>query len=163
MKKFLLFITGILCTITGLQAQTKPGPVRAAFAHSPVSWQYHAEKIGDNIYELHITARIRAGWHLYSQHQPGNAIALPTKIKFHDDPSIVFEGDPKEIGKREKSTIESLGISAYQYTGQVDFVQKVQVKETSSKSIIGSITYQVCKEKECLPPETAEFGIRLKE
>ncbi|MGH2644521.1 MAG: protein-disulfide reductase DsbD domain-containing protein [Chitinophagaceae bacterium] len=162
MKKFILFITGIVCAITGLRAQEKPGPLQTVFAHSPVIWQYDAKKVSGNTYELYITAFIKPGWHLYSQHQPEDAIALPTAIKFYADSSVTLEGHTKEEGHLEKDTIASLGISAYQYTGKVAFLQRVKVKEPVPVSIIGSITYQVCRNNECLQPETRQFGIRLK-
>src|SRR5699024_558231 len=141
MKKLILFIMGAVCAVTGLQAQTTTGPVRVAFGYSPVSWQYHVAKTSDNIYELNISAKIQQGWHLYSQHQPEGAIAIPTRIKFNKEPSIIFKGRPKEVGEREKSTIKSLGISAYQYTGKVDFVQTIKIKGTVPVSIAGTVTY----------------------
>ncbi|TAN17756.1 MAG: hypothetical protein EPN37_06260 [Chitinophagaceae bacterium] len=161
MKKLILFITGVVCALAGLHAQEKPEPVQTGFAPSPVSWQYHAKRISDNTYDLYITALIQPGWHLYSQHQPPDAIAIPTAIKFHTDAIISLEGKTKEIGNLEKDTIASLGISAWQYKGQVDFVQQVKVKNPVPASVIGSITYQVCRNNECLQPETKEFGIRL--
>lgn len=161
MKKLFLFITGMVCALTGLHAQEKPEPTQSGYALSPVSWQYHAKKISDNTYDLYITAFIQPGWHLYSQHQPPDAIAIPTAIKFHTNTFISLEGRTKEIGTLEKDTIASLGISSCQYEGQVDFIQQVKVKDPVPVSVIGSITFQVCRNNECLQPETKDFGIRL--
>jgi thiol:disulfide interchange protein DsbD len=161
MKKLILFIAGVVCALTGLHAQEKPGQLQPSSERSPISWQYHAQKISENTYNLYITAFIRSGWHLYSQTQPEDAIAIPTAIRFHTGPSLVLEGKTKEVGNLEKDTIASLGISSFQYEGKVEFVQRIKLTEPFPLSIIGSITYQVCKDNECLQPETKDFGIRI--
>ena len=50
-------------------------------------------------YEIHMTATIQTGWHLYSQTQPEDAIAIPTGIKFTSNPLVTAEGPVKEVGK----------------------------------------------------------------
>lgn len=129
----------------------------------PVSWHYHAEKTDDGSYQLHLKAMIKPGWHLYAQKQPEDAIAIPTKIKFRTTTLVDFVGTPREVGKKQTATIASMGISAYQYTGEVDFIQQIKLTGSTPDFISGSITYQVCKEYECLPPKTVDFNIRLKE
>ena len=37
---------------------------------SPVSWTFTAKKLGVKTYEVHMTATIQNGWHIYSQNQP---------------------------------------------------------------------------------------------
>lgn len=159
MKKQILFILGMVCFFSSSNAQSWQA-FHSDFA-SPVVWHFYAEKTGTNRYDLHITASIRPGWHLYAQKQPEDAIAVPTKITFHETGLTDFIGRPREVGKRETATIEAFGISAFQYSDKVDFIQKVKRKTARPETITGSITYQVCKEKECLPPETKKFRIGL--
>ncbi|MGZ8553853.1 MAG: protein-disulfide reductase DsbD domain-containing protein, partial [Chitinophagaceae bacterium] len=45
---------------------------------NPVSWSFSAKKVADKTYEIHLTATMQSGWHLYSQTQPDDAIAIPT-------------------------------------------------------------------------------------
>lgn len=161
MKKIIFFLTGFLCALTFSGAQEKPEPFQSTVANSPVSFEYHAKKISGNSYELYISAFIQPGWHLYSQHQPEDAIAIPTAIKFYKNASFLLNGGTKEVGNLEKDSIAALGISSLQYEGQVDFVQQVRLKALSPLRIIGSITYQVCKDNECLQPVTKEFTIRI--
>src|SRR4051812_3760227 len=47
---------------------------------NPVSWSFSSKKINDKLYEVQIVATIQSGWHLYSQVQPGDAIAVPTSF-----------------------------------------------------------------------------------
>ena len=40
---------------------------------NPVLWSFSSKKIADKTYEVHLTATIQKGWHMYSQHQPADA------------------------------------------------------------------------------------------
>ena len=75
MKRFILLsIIGLM--FTAVQAQ------------NPVSWTFSAKKIDDKTYEVHMTANIQSGWHLYSQNQPDDAIAIPTGFTINNNPLI---------------------------------------------------------------------------
>ena len=130
---------------------------------SPVQWQYSAKKVADKIYEIHVTATLDAGWHAYSQQQPEEAVAQPTQIQFKANPLVGLQGKMKEVGQMEKWSDESTGIKANQYAKQVDFVQTVKTKGSVKTSLSGSLTYQVCTDKMCLPPKTESFSIPLGE
>ena len=147
--KRLLFLLVILFCMTGLQAQ------------NPVNWKFSAKKIADKIYEIHMTASMDNGWHIYSQSQPADAIAIPTKIAFNNNPLVKIEGKVKEIGKVEKFHDASINVSANQYSKTVNFVQKVTLKAAAKTNISGIVTYQTCDDKQCLPPKKVPFKINL--
>lgn len=130
---------------------------------NPISWQYRVEKIGDHAFMLHMTAIIQPGWHIYAQQQPEDAIAIPTTIKFKDDSLITFDGVPKERGNKEKYYNKILGISDWQYEDTVDFVQILKIHKNGQARIEGCITYQACRDKECLKPSTRSFSITVKD
>ena len=132
-----------------------------AVAQSPVAWSYKAMKTGTNSYEVHVTATIPEGWHLYAQQQPKDAIALPTVISFRQNPLLVFTGKPREDGKLQKITSPGLGISAWQYTGTVDFVEQVKRKAAVKTTINGMIQFQVCTDEKCLPQTKQAFSIAI--
>ena len=129
---------------------------------SPVLWNYSATKTGDKTYELHITAIIQPGWHLYSQHQPDDAIINPTTIVFNKNPLVILDGKSKEIGKMELYRDKKLGISANQYAGKLDIVQKIKLKTNVKTNVVGSVEFQTCDDKKCLPPATVNFSIPIK-
>jgi thiol:disulfide interchange protein DsbD len=56
---------------------------------NPVSWSFSAKKIADKTYEVHLTATMQSGWHLYSQVQPEDAIAIPTDFKINNNPLLI--------------------------------------------------------------------------
>ena len=133
-----------------------------AFAQSPVSWAFSSKKIGANLYEVHLTATMQPGWHLYSQNQPADAVAQPTSFNFTGNPLVVLDGKVKEVGKLQKFRDEKLDVSANQYSGKVDFVQLVKVRGAAKTNVTGKLEFQTCDDKKCLPPKTVPFSIALK-
>jgi len=130
-------------------------------AQSPVSWAFTAKKLADKKYEVHITATVQSGWHLYSQVQPADAVINPTSIVFNSNPLLATEGKIKETGKVEKFHDEKLGISANQYAGTVDFVQVIKLKAKAKTNLAGVVEFQTCDDKKCLPPKKVNFSIPI--
>ncbi|PWT87458.1 MAG: hypothetical protein C5B54_12320 [Acidobacteria bacterium] len=149
MKKLFVFIVSSLLLFT-LHAQ------------NPVSWNFSSKKVSDKTFEVHLTADIQSGWHLYSQNQPDDAIAIPTSVKFNNNPLLQPDGKIKEVGKMEKFNDKTLGVSANQYSETVDFVQLVKLKSTAKTNVSGTVQFQTCNDKKCLPPKTVPFNIALK-
>ena len=149
MKKSVLFFLLVIFT-------------SVAIAQSPVSWAFNSKKIGTNLYEVRLTATMQPGWHLYSQNQPGDAIAQPTSFQFNSNPLLMLDGAVKEIGKLEKFRDEKLDVSANQYSGKVEFIQKVKVRGAAKTNVTGKLEFQTCDDKKCLPPKTVPFSIALK-
>jgi thiol:disulfide interchange protein DsbD len=131
------------------------------FSQDPVKWNYTAKKIGEGKYEVKLTASIQSGWHLYSQMQPESAIAQPTEIKFNKNPLLTLDDKMKEVGTMQKYKDEGLDVEAWQYSGKVEFVQKVKLKTNAKTMMTGSVEYQVCTDEKCLPPKTVPFSILI--
>ena len=129
---------------------------------NPISWTFTAKKTADKTYEIHMKATIQAGWHLYSQIQPGDAVASPTTFTLNPNPLLSTEGKITEQGKMEKFHDAKLDISANQYSGSVDFVQVVKLKANAKTSLTGSVEYQTCNDQKCLPAKTIPFSIAIK-
>lgn len=129
---------------------------------NPISWTFSSKKIDDKTFELHMTANIQDGWHLYSQTQPEDAIAIPTGFKINNNPLVQLDGKFKELGKMEKFHDKKLDLSANQYSQKVDFVQVVKLRGNAQTNVSGSVTYQTCDDERCLPPKTVKFSIDLK-
>jgi Disulphide bond corrector protein DsbC len=138
------------------------GTVAAKAQLNPVNWSFTSKKIADKTYEIHLTATMQSGWHLYSQVQPEDAIAIPTGFKINNNPLMSLEGKIKEVGKMEKFHDAKLEVSANQYADKVDFVQVVKLKANVKTNLTGSVEYQTCDDKKCLPPKTVNFSIAVK-
>jgi thiol:disulfide interchange protein DsbD len=131
-------------------------------AQNPVSWTFSAKKVDDKTYEVHMTANIQPGWHLYSQHQPDDAIAIPTGFTINNNPLLKLDGKVKEMGTMEKFHDKKLDVSANQYSNKVDFVQVIKLKARAKTNITGSVEFQTCNDEKCLPPKTVNFNVALK-
>ncbi len=129
---------------------------------NPVSWSFSAIKTGDKYYEIHMKATIQQSWHLYSQLQPADAIAIPTTFTILPNPLFKTEGKINEVGKMEKMNDATLGVSAHQYSTTVDFVQRVKLKANVKTNFSGNVEYQTCDDKKCLPPKKINFNVAIK-
>ena len=113
------------------------------------------------MYEVRLIANMQSGWHLYSQNQPKDAIAEPTKITFNKNPLLKTDGNIKEEGKMEKFHDATLDLSANQYSSKVEFVQMFKMKANAKTTVTGSVRFQTCNDERCLPPKTVNFTVAL--
>jgi hypothetical protein len=150
MKKLVLSLI-LVCTSFAIWAQTA----------NPVSWTFTSKKISENVYEVQMVANIQNGWHLYSQSQPKDAIAIPTSFSFNKNPLVELDGKVKETGKLEKFTDNELGVSANQYSKLVVFSQRVKLKGKAKTAVTGKVEFQTCDDKKCLPPKTINFTVNI--
>jgi DsbC/DsbD-like thiol-disulfide interchange protein len=150
MKNIFFFILAALA-LTTVSAQSQ----------NPVSWSFSTKKISDKEYEVQLTATMQNGWHVYSQQQPSDAIAIPTTFNFNKNPLVELEGKVKEVGKLEKFRDPLLDVTAFQYSNKVVFVQKVKLKGKVKTNVTGKLEYQACTDEKCLPPKTVDFSIPL--
>lgn len=150
MKKFFTF-TLLFCLALTAKAQL-----------NPITWSFSSRKLGDKMYEIEMKATIQNKWHLYSQVQPDDAIAIPTNFKFNPNPLYKLEGKVHESGKLEKYTDKTLGVSANQYSNTVVFTQKIKLKANVKTNVTGSVEYQTCDDEKCLPPKTVNYSIAVR-
>lgn len=148
MKRILLFFIAFAVFLIGANAQP-----------DPVSWKFSAKKVSDKVYDVYMTANLQPGWHIYSQTQAKDAIALPTEFNFTSNPLMVFSGKVKEEGKMEKFYDKILKSSANQYSKTVTFVQRVTLKANVKTTLAGIVEYQTCDDKKCLPPKKVPFKV----
>jgi thiol:disulfide interchange protein DsbD len=150
MKKFFALAV-VFFAATYVQAQ-----------QNPVAWTFTAKKVADKTYEIHMTATIQTKWHLYSQKQPDDAVVNPTTFVFSPNPLFKLDDKTKEIGAMEVMKDDKLGISAHQYSQTVNFVQRIKLKANVKTNFNGSVVYQTCDDKKCLPPKTVNFSVAIK-
>ena len=130
-------------------------------AQHPISWSFTSKKLTNGNFEIRMTASIQNNWHLYSQVQPDDAIAIPTNFTIKNNPLIELVGKIQEEGKLEKFHDKELDLSANQYSNKVDFVQVVKLKGKAKTNFSGTVEFQTCDDKKCLPPKTVPFNVSL--
>ena len=148
-KSFIFSALILFCLISGAQIL------------SPVKWSYSAKKIEKKSYDLHITAFIDDNWHLYSQ-DAGEEM-LSTSFNFMMNPIVKLEGKVLELGDLKKVYDPNLRLTLKYYYGNVDFIQKIKIKSSTSTVVKGSVKYIVCsdKDRKCLPAKEFPFSIKL--
>lgn len=150
MNKLILFISLVLLSL-GLSAQA----IKTA---QQIKWTVVAKKTGANTAEVYFKATLAPTWHIWSQ-DAGDDMLIPPAFTFKDK-DVVVNGKAREIGKKISKAEEGFKNKLNYYEGTVVFVQKV--KFGKQKSIIGSINYQICDPKRCLPPTDYEFNAVFK-
>lgn len=152
----LLVLTSAVTSLAGAQLS------------SPVSWSFAAQKAAGvsgkkNEAVLQMTARLRPGWHVFSQHlKPGGP--TPTLFTFQPHSNVKLLGavtEPKSITYFEP--LFKMNVSYFE--NEVIFEQRVKVLKQvkSPQTIKGKVEFMVCSAKECLPPDELEFEIALTE
>lgn len=127
----------------------------------PVKWTFDKNKISDDEYELVFTAKIDAGWHVYSQHIPdGGPVA--TSFNFDENKNIelidsVSEPEPiKEYDKNYKMTLKFFAEKAV-------FKQKIKVLTKEKFDVTGYLEFMCCDDSRCLPPSEIDFTYKINE
>ncbi|HEY8959503.1 protein-disulfide reductase DsbD domain-containing protein [Chitinophaga sp.] len=131
----------------------------SAQIENPVKWSFTAKKVNATTYEVHATATIDAGWHLYAQ-EAGEG-PVPTSFKFAKNPLAASVGKVEEVGKLHKSFDKNFNSELKFYENTVDFVQKVTVKGKAATKVKGTVEFMVCDDHQCLPPKEVEFAVSV--
>ncbi|MES2332022.1 MAG: protein-disulfide reductase DsbD domain-containing protein [Bacteroidota bacterium] len=151
MKKILIVTVLLMVSCVSAMSQVQ----------EPVSLTYSAKKTDAVTYEIHITAAIQSGWHIYSQTTPAGG-PVHTTVTFSSNPLAIITGNVKEVGKLEQHHEKLFGVDVKQFSNKVDFVQIVKLKKALKTNIAGSIEFMVCNDQQCLPPATKKFSVALK-
>lgn len=132
---------------------------------SPVSWSFSQRDAAGKKNEavLQMTARLRPGWHVFSQHLKSGG-PTPTLFAFQRNPNVQLLGavtEPKSITYFEP--LFKMDVSYFE--NEVQFEQRVKLVKPvkSPQAIKGKVEFMVCSAKECLPPDEVEFEIPLAE
>jgi DsbC/DsbD-like thiol-disulfide interchange protein len=147
MKKIIL---GVLLLLSGISGKAQ--------IVTPVKWAYAAKKINNREAIVYLKATIDKGWHIYSQNV-GEGGPVKTSFAFakSDDYQLVDKtAEPAPKTKFEKA----FDMKVTYFENAVIFQQKVKLVKPKT-TLKGTLTYMVCSNKECLPPEDVEFSVAL--
>jgi len=131
-----------------------------AAAQKPVRWKFSSKRIADKTYEIHLTARVEAPWHIYSQTNSGGG-PVAARIEFTNNPLITLMGSVKEEGKLITKNEKLFGVGVNYFENSVDFVQLVKIKSNGKTSVTGYVQYMVANEQQSLPTTTSSFNVAL--
>ena len=139
-----------LCCVLGMSAEIQ----------KPVTWSFSNKQVSDTEFDLILTASIDNSWHLYSQFI-GEGGPVPTSFKFNPSPDYTLVGKVNESPKPKKIYEKVFEMEVAFFEKKATFTQKVKLKVPASK-IKGTLTFMVCDDSQCLPPEDLDFSFDLK-
>lgn len=149
-KRFLFAVIAVLL----------PWYAAVAQIYDPVDWAYDVKILGDDEAELRFTAVMEGDWHIYATDLPKDEGPVPTAFDFEKsgDYRLVGELNAGEyITKYDPNFMMDLNF----YEGKAVFTQKIKRLSTSDFSVEGELTYMVCNDEMCLPPEYLPFALEV--
>ncbi|WP_200976059.1 cytochrome c biogenesis protein CcdA [Echinicola sp. 20G] len=123
----------------------------------PVSWKVESNAKEDGKVELIITAKIDAGWHLYSQHIDEGG-PVPTSFTFNESAAFELEGEMKEVTEPTEKYDDMFLMDVRYFSDKAIFKQMIIAKEAKG-SVEGTVAFMVCDDTQCLPPNEVELSI----
>ncbi len=149
MKK-LLALTAVLMAFFSLSAQQL----------DPVKWSYSVKETSPNTAELVFTAKLDAGWHLYSQYTDPNG-PLPINFEFVESADYQREGKVLEPKPHEEMD-DIFQCVVKSFSGTVVFRQKIKRLSEKDFTVKGVLNYQLCNDGSCIAPEDRDFAFKVK-
>lgn len=150
-KSLLLFFLSLILgsQLTTLKAQQL----------DPVKWSFSVKETTADEAELVFTAKLDAGWHLYSQHTDPNG-PLAINFEFTASPDYQRVGKVLEPKPHEEMD-EIFGCVVKSFSGTVVFRQKVKRLSNKDFSVKGTFSYQLCNDGSCIAPEDRDFSFTV--
>lgn len=122
----------------------------------PIKWNFYSKKIEEKVYELHFTAVIDRGWHLYSQHLPTDEGPIATTFYFEEGLELI--GETEEKGDLITDFDPNFDMELNFYADRVEFIQKIR---TDKNKVSGELEYMCCDDMQCIFPDPISFEMDL--
>ncbi|MEO6190416.1 MAG: cytochrome c biogenesis protein CcdA [Saprospiraceae bacterium] len=126
----------------------------------PVHWESKINNLGNQEYELVLSAKLDEGWCIYSQSSDPDA-AIPSEISIDKIAGLDIIGKVEERGHLKKAAEPLFDNKILaKYYEHVDFVQKFKAS-SNLKIIKASAYYMCCNSETCIPPTTKSFELNI--
>lgn len=148
------FLSLLVFIIVALQAK----PFYAQI-YDPVTWKTQVETKADNSFNLIAQASIEPGWHLYAQNLPEGG-PVSTSFNF---PSIDGYRLIGKVNQSEPITFfdDIFEMETSYYEIKATFTQRIEIEDTTLKTLVAEVTFMVCNDTQCLPPSTVDLVFKL--
>lgn len=129
--------------------------------HDPVKWSFSVKNLPSGEAELIASATIEEHWHVYSIDIPESSPVIGTALTFEKSSNYSKLGklkEPKPIEEYDPNFEETLKW----HENKVQIVQRIKILSEKDFTIKGELTYMVCNESMCLPPEYIDMVFKVK-
>ena len=126
-----------------------------SFGQEKVEWDVNYSKENS---QIEIIATIAEGWHLYSQYIDNEIGPIPTSFTYEVSDSYTLVGEtvePESIKEYDPNFEGDLNF----FKDRVVFIQ--EVKANKETEVSGVVTFMICNDTMCMPPEDLEFKITI--
>lgn len=146
-------------TETASEPETTAAPEQSGILE-PVKWSFMSKSLGDDVFELTMTANMDDGWSIYSQHTSDDG-PVPTSFEFESE-NFKSLSEMEEIGEKKEGMDPLFEVNVIKFTkGPVVFKKKLKVTDYT-QPIAGYVTYMTCDDTRCLPPTDVDFSFKVK-
>jgi len=128
--------------------------------YDPVDWTFQVELKNESQADLILEATIEDGWHIYAMDLPSDQGPLPTEFIFNPSDSYSLEGKTKE-GEYITHYDPNFDMDLNYFEEKAIFKQRVNRLSKDDFSVKGELSFMVCNEEMCLPPEYVEFDFKV--
>lgn len=127
-----------------------------AFGQEKIQWSFEYVAFPSSI---QISAKIENGWHLYALDLDPNIGPVPTQIVLEKN-KLANEVHPFEVTTIAKKSYDAnFGAEVSYYEQEFYANNRILVKKPTT--VKGELTYMLCDDKRCLPPQTVPFEIKV--
>jgi len=148
-----------LSTIPGLKKPEEQVSANTGIME-PVTWSFNAVPVqGDStLYDLHFKAAIEPHWHLYALVFDEDKIG-PVNTSFTFEESVAYSLVEGATAKEPESSYDpNFMMDLSYYSDSVNFIQRIKLEGSGEIKVKGYLTFMVCDDSKCLPPEDIEFS-----
>lgn len=126
-----------------------------------VTWSSSSKSLGNEEFEITITAELAETWHTYSQFMDMGG-PLPTWITFETGEDFELIGVAEE-SETHAYFDEIFEIEVVQFDGIALFTQKVKRLNPEASNLTGNVNYQICTDVDgkCIGPVDYLFTLNL--
>ena len=129
------------------------------------TWAFGQEKIQWNFdyvafpSALQISAKIENGWHLYALDLDPNIGPVPTQIVLEKNKAVKILNSFEASTKAKQSYDPNFGAEVSYFEQSFEARNRIVVKKPTTAR--GELTYMLCDDKRCLPPQSIPFEIKV--
>ena len=128
---------------------------------NPARWNFSVENVTSETADLCFTVSLDPDWHIYSTRTDPNG-PLPTEFAFSPSTSYQLKGSIQEPKPHEEFD-ELFNVTVRSFSGQATFRQTIRRATAEPFSVSGTLSYQLCNNGSCIPPDDFPFSFSVPE
>ncbi|MFN5292897.1 MAG: protein-disulfide reductase DsbD domain-containing protein [Flavobacteriia bacterium] len=128
----------------------------SAFGQEKIQWSFDFVPYPAS---LQISAKIENGWHLYALDLDPSIGPVPTQIVLEKNKAVQVLNAFEANTKAKQSYDPNFGAEVSYFENSFEARNRIKVKKPTT--VKGELTYMLCDDKRCLPPQTVPFEIKV--